>query len=58
MMDMEKITERLTRLETKMDIVIKNQDEHNKKHYDFSVRSFFALVSSGVAILIAIFRNL
>ena len=57
MIDEEKLTERLTRLETKMDIVIKNQDDHNKKHYDFSTRSLFALLSSGVAILIAIFRN-
>jgi len=49
--------ERLVRVETKLDILIARQGEHEKKHYDFSTRSLFALLSAGVAILIAIFKN-
>ena len=55
-MDTEMI-ERLVRVETKLDVVIEQQREHNKRHYDFSTRTLFAVLSSIVAVLISLFKN-
>lgn len=51
------VIERLVRLETKVDVLVETQKEHNKRHYDFSSRSLFAVLSSLVAIFIALFRH-
>ena len=52
----KELLERTARLEVKVDIMMRGQEEHNKRHYDFSIRSLFAMISAGIAVVIAIFR--
>ena len=54
-MDTELI-ERLARVETKLDVVIDNQKKHEERHYQFGLKTFFAVFSAILALIISLFK--
>lgn len=57
------LIERLVRVETKFDMFNSKLDDLNKKmdthldrHYQFNIKSLFALASAGVALVISLFK--
>lgn len=51
---MQSDSDRLARVETKLDIVIENQNRHLEHHFQFNLRATIALIVAGLALLLAV----
>jgi hypothetical protein len=50
------IIDRLARVEVKLDSVLKAQEKHEERHYNFSMKLLFSVLSSGLALLVSLFK--
>lgn len=56
-MDFQQETiDRLARLETKTDELIKKFDEHSKRHWEVSIRTMLAVLGAALALVVSVLR--